>query len=139
MKICATVSNSNNRHHVTLRTNEDVRTLVIPPKRSGFGSSVNGGELLFLALATCFCNDVYREAGKKNVRIEKVEVDVEGEFGGEGEPARTIVYHARVTAHGDESEIRSLLKHTDTVAEIQNTVRTPVPVALSSIEVITKP
>jgi hypothetical protein len=33
----------------------------------GGGSSANGGELLCLALATCYCNDVYREAKKRGI------------------------------------------------------------------------
>ncbi len=49
-------------------------------KENGYGSSASGGELLFLALATCYCNDIYREAAKKNIKVESVEVDVEGDF-----------------------------------------------------------
>jgi dienelactone hydrolase len=41
---------------------------------SGLGSSANGGELLFLVLATCYCNDVYREAAKRGIRAESAEV-----------------------------------------------------------------
>jgi uncharacterized OsmC-like protein len=42
--------------------------------------------LLFLALATCYCNDIFREAAKQGLKIDGVEVKVEGEFGAEGEP-----------------------------------------------------
>ena len=139
MKISAGLRNSGGKHEITLKTNESVHSIEIPPKTSGAGSGVNGGELLFLALATCYCNDVYREAGKKNVDIESIDVDVEGEFGAEGQPARNVTYRARVTSHGNEREIRELLKHTDTVAEIQNTLRASTPVTLSSIEITTKP
>jgi hypothetical protein len=54
------------------------------------GSSINGGELLFAALATCFCNDRYREAAKRGVEVQDVEVEVTGTFGNPGEPARDI-------------------------------------------------
>src|SRR5512137_1709813 len=84
MKISAYVQNSAGEHLATVRTNEDARTVGIPPKPSGFGSSVNGGELLFLALATCYCNDVYREAKKRGLEVMRVTVDVEGDFGAEG-------------------------------------------------------
>ncbi|MBS1199314.1 MAG: OsmC family peroxiredoxin [Proteobacteria bacterium] len=78
MKISAKVQNSAGQHHITLRTNEDVHSLAIPPKPTGFGSSANGGELLFLALATCYCNDIYREAAKRGLKVEQIEVEVEG-------------------------------------------------------------
>jgi organic hydroperoxide reductase OsmC/OhrA len=137
MKISATVQNSEGQHHVTLRTNDSVHDLNIPPKSTGFGSSANGGELLFLALATCYCNDIYREAAKRGIKVEQVEVEVSGEFGAEGEPAKNVTYRATVTAQTSEAEIRELMSHTDRVAEIQNTLRVETPVALSGIEVVT--
>jgi uncharacterized OsmC-like protein len=30
---------------------------------------------LFLALASCYCNDIYREAAKRNIKVERVEVN----------------------------------------------------------------
>jgi organic hydroperoxide reductase OsmC/OhrA len=136
MKISATVQNGSGQHHITLRTNDDVHSLAIPPRPMGFGSSVNGGELLFLALATCYCNDIYREAAKRGMKVEQVEVAVEGEFGGEGEPARNLSYRAKVTAQASEAQIRELMSHTDRVAEIQNTLRVETPIVLSHIEVV---
>ena len=136
MKISATVQNGSGQHHITLRTNDDVHSLAIPPRPTGFGSSVNGGELLFLALATCYCNDIYREAAKRGMKVEQVEVAVEGEFGGEGEPARNLSYRAKVTAQANEAQIRELMSHTDRVAEIQNTLRVETPIVLSTIEVV---
>src|SRR5262245_15183514 len=137
MKISARVQNSASRHNVTLRTNENVHSLAIPPKPTGFGSSANGGELLFLALATCYCNDIYREAAKRGLIVEQVDVEVEGDFGAEGEPAKNVTYRARVTSQASETEIRELMSHTDRVAEIQNTLRVATPVTLSGIEVMT--
>ena len=137
MKISAKVQNSEGQHHVTLRTNDNVHSLAIPPKPAGFGSSANGGELLFLALVTCYCNDIYREAAKRGLEVEQVEVEVGGEFGAEGEPASNVSYRAKVTAQASEAQIRELMSHTDRVAEIQNTLRVETPVLLSSIEVVT--
>ena len=119
---------------VSLSTNEKVHDLTIPPKPDGFGSSANGGELLFLALATCYCNDIYREAAKRGITVKQVEVQAEGEFGTEGEPAKNITYSARVSAHASEAEIRELMTHTDRVSEIQNTLRNATTVTLNRIE-----
>ena len=136
MKIIATVENSKDNHQVTLQTNDNVHSINIPPKPAGYGSSVNGGELLFLALATCYCNDIYREAAKRNIKVERVEVRVEGDFGAEGEPAKDVTYRAKVFANASEEEIREMTKFTDTVAEIQNTLRVGTPVVLSEIEIV---
>lgn len=136
IKIGARVQNSHDQHHASLRTDDRVQAVDIPPKAGGFGSSVSGGELLFLALATCYCNDIYREAAKRGITIESVEVDVEGEFGEEGMPARNVIYRARVAAVASEDEIRTLMRVTDYVAEIQNTLRVETPVILDSIQVV---
>lgn len=137
MKISAKVQNSAGQHHVTLRTNDSVHRLAISPMPEGFGSSVNGGELLFLALATCYCNDIYREAAKRGLKIEGVEVEAEGMFGIEGEPARNVSCRAKVTAQANAEQIRELMHQTDRVAEIQNTLRLGTPVVISSIEAVT--
>ena len=123
MKISSHLENSTGRHVITVRTNDNVHGITIPPKSTGLGSSANGGEVLFLALATCYCNDIYREAVKRSLKVLNVEVDVEGDFGAEGEPATNVTYRARVTAQASEEEIRELRNHTDQVAEIQNTLR----------------
>ena len=59
MRISASVHNSTN-HLAIVETDGVERALAIPAKQSGRGSSVNGGELLMLALATCYCNDLFR-------------------------------------------------------------------------------
>ncbi|HVP07366.1 MAG TPA: OsmC family protein [Candidatus Acidoferrum sp.] len=134
MKISAHVHNRPGRHDVTLRTNDQTHSIVIPPKSSGLGSSANGGELLFLALATCYCNDIYREAAKRGINVTGVEVTVEGNFGREGEPANNLTYSASVFAQTTDSEILDLMQHVDAVAEVHNTLRTATPVTLSRIE-----
>lgn len=136
MKISASLQNGYNDHHVSLTTNGNAQVITIPPKASGFGSSTNGGELLFLALATCYCNDIYREASKRGITVERVEVEVEGEFGAEGEPATNVTYRAKVVAQASEAEIQELMRHTNTVAEIQNTLRLQTPITLSQIETV---
>lgn len=136
MKVTARVNNSEGKHHITLTRNDNSHSITIPPKSSGFGSSVNGGEFLFLALATCYCNDIYREAAKHNIKVEQVEVEVNGDFGAEGEPAKNVTYKAKVHAKGTEEEIRALMQHTDIVAEIQNTLRAGADVKLSGIDVV---
>ena len=117
-------------------TGDKAQSLTIPAKAEGFGSAVNGGELLFLALATCYCNDIYREAKTRGIDVESVEVQVVGQFGAKGEPAENISYRASVKAHGSERDVLDLMRYTDTVAEIHNTLRRATPVMLTECHVI---
>lgn len=84
----ATILNKLEKNDARVQTNGDSRILIIPSKTSGYGSAVNGGELLLLALATCFCNDLYREAGKKNIAVSEVEVTASAEYDEEGLPVK---------------------------------------------------
>lgn len=130
MHITARLISAFDRHETTVQTNGSAKTLAIAPKPMGYGSSVNGGELLMLALATCFCNDLYREAARRNIAVTGVEVEVTGEFGAEGEAGRNFTYQARVSAEASPEEVEALVRHTDCVAEIQNTLRQGVRVTL---------
>lgn len=136
MKISAQVWNHEGSHQVQVITDGKAQSIVIPPKSSGFGSSLNGGEVLFLALATCYCNDLYREAYRMNIHVESVEVEVQGDFGEPGEPAKNVTYRAKVAAQASQAEIHQLMLHTDKVAEIQNTPRVGTPVKLAQVEVV---
>jgi|SRR4030095_3484231 len=136
MKIYATVKNSYKKHDIFLQTDNYRHSITISPKSSGFGSSANGGELLFLALATCYCNDIYREAAKKGIDVTGVEVSVKGSFGAEGEPASDINYNVKVSAKADENSIKELMLQTDKLTEIQNTIRKATHVKLISAEAI---
>ena len=129
MKFSASVKSEPGSHQVSLRVGEKEQTLPILPKQTG-GSSVTGGELLLLALATCYCNDIYREAAGRNIEVTGVEVEVDGHFEAAGMPASSIVYRARIRADASEEQIRELMLHTDAVAEVQNTLRLGTPVKL---------
>ncbi len=99
--------------------------------------ATNGGELLFAALATCYCNDLYREAAKRSITVRSVQVQVEGAFGdAPGSVAEGIHYRATVEAEASTEEIEALMRHTDTVAEIQNTLRLGTSVTLVEVHPI---
>jgi len=119
-----------NQHDVEVQTNGATKQISIAAKSTGYGSSINGGELLLLSLATCFCNDIYREAAKRNIIVDGVEVEVTGEFGAEGEPGYNFRYKAKVTSNAPQDEIDSLIAYTDQVAEIHNTLRKGLNITL---------
>lgn len=137
MRISAKLENARDRQTISLRTGQHEHAVAIAPRLDGFGSSANGGELLFLALATCYCNDIYREARQRGIEVQRVDVEVTGEFGGVGEAANSISYRASVAAKASREEIIKLMRHTDSVAEIQNTLRRSSSVTLADTEATT--
>ena len=130
MRISASVHNSATAHAATVQSGDARQTVAIPAKTSGRGSAVNGGELLMLALATCYCNDLFREATRLGIAIDTVEVEASADFAGVGLAARDIRYRASVESPAGADAVGRLLRETDAVAEIHNTVRTGVPVVL---------
>lgn len=132
--ISAALESGFGQHRVTLTTEGNSHSLEVAPRSSGLGSSANGGELLCLALATCYCNDLYREAAKQSIEVISVEVQASAQFGAEGHPASRLSYRVLVRANAAESAIRDLITNTDKVAEVQNTLRLGIPVVLESFE-----
>lgn len=130
MRIEAEVKSSGTGHEVLVRTDKSQQSVAIPGKPSGQGSSVNGGEFLMLALATCYCNDLYREAKRLGVTIESVHVEAGAEFPGVGLAAMGITYRAKIVSPDPEAAVQQLLRETDAVAEVHNTLRTGVAVEL---------
>jgi organic hydroperoxide reductase OsmC/OhrA len=130
MEISAKVRNSSATHEVTVNTAGVVRSLDIPAKTEGSGSGVNGGEFLMLALATCYCNDLYREAKRMNIAIDSVEVEASARFEGVGLAASDIQYRATVQSPASATDINRLISETDAVAEVHNTLRAGVPIVL---------
>lgn len=130
MQISAKIESRFHSQDTVVQTNDLARTLTIPVKPTGYGSAVNGGELLLLALATCFCNDLYREAGKRKIAVSAVEVECTAEFGAEGEAGHNFQYTARVSADASPQLIEELIRATDQAAEVHNTLRKGVSVTL---------
>lgn len=130
MEISAIVKSSHLVHEVIVRTGGMTQSLAVAAKSGGKGSGVNGGEFLMLALATCYCNDLYREAERLRIPLESVEVEASAQFPGVGLAATNIRYRAKVSSPASASAIAELLRQTDAVAEVHNTVRAGAPVDL---------
>ena len=114
------------------------RTVVIdrPESSGGLGIGFSGGELLFLALGACYTNDLYREAAKKNMVLRSVRVDVTGEWGGEPVRAQNVSFSVRIEGEASEEALLELIRHTDDVAEIHNSLRIGTKVVLGSTDAI---
>ena len=111
-------------------TNGEAKILEIPPRSDAPGSSVNGAELLFVAIATCYCNDIYREAPKRNIKVDSVEVTVNGEFGQAGSAAKFINYNVKISSPNTDDDVEELIQYVDEIAEVHNTLRKGISVVL---------
>ena len=130
LEISATVVSSPGSHRVAVRTGNTEHRLSVAPRSTGGGSATNGGEFLMLALATCYCNDLYREADRLGMRLEEVQVQASAEFAGIGLAASNVRYSATVKSAAPQQAIAQLLRDTDAVAEVHNTLRKGVAVKL---------
>jgi len=108
------------------------RTLTIdrPIEAGGMGLGYNGGELLLLALGACFTNDTFREAAKRGIDVRSIEVEVQGDWGGDPIRAQNVKYSVSVEANVPKTAILDLVAHTNQVAEIHNTLRMGAQVTL---------
>ncbi len=102
----------------------------------GQGLGYSGGELLCLAIGACYCNDIYREADKRGMRVTSVHVQVQGDWGGDPVRAQNVSYDVKIEADGSDAEIRDLIAYTDRIAEIPNSLRMATAVTLANVEVV---
>lgn len=138
MHIAAEIRNEPGSHDVTVFTDAKAQSVLIGAKPGG-GSVVNGGELLCLALATCYCNDVYREAAQRAVPVDRVEVVVECDFERAGAAGKNLRYRVKIFSSATAADLQELIRHTDAVAEIHATLRGGAPVVLERGETETLP
>lgn len=123
MEIVAHVRSSAATHDASVSTAGTAQAVAIPVRRGAPGAAVDGGELLMLALATCYCNDLYREGARLGIPIDAVEVEARADFEGAGLAATNVRYRARVASPAPAADVAALLEHTDAVAEVHNTLR----------------
>lgn len=111
-------------------------TLVVdrPADGGGDGIGFNGGQLLYLAVAGCVSNDIYREAAAMGLQVDSVRVRVTGDFGGDPPVSGPISYEVEIS--GDDAErLRELVDHVDRIAEIPNSLRGATEVRLGEVRV----
>jgi uncharacterized OsmC-like protein len=130
MKISATIKKNLQQNDIAVETDGNQKEINIPAKRNGQGFLVNGGELLFLSLATCVSNNIYHAAFLRNINIKSMEVNVSGDFGTEDETVSDISCKVEIQSDTPKSEIIELINHVDKVSSINNTLRKGVTVSL---------
>ena len=71
----------------------DSSTLVVdrPVEAGGGGKGFSGGQLLFLAVAGCVSNNLFREAATRGINLDRVAVRVSGNFTGDAAVSTEIL------------------------------------------------
>lgn len=100
-----------------------------PSGAGGGGLGFSGGQLLYLAVAACVSNDLYREAATRGLRLTGVEVRVDGDFPSRGTSSTPIAYELDVTGDAPALELEALVQEVDRIAEIPISLRMGTPVA----------
>ena len=98
----------------------------------GRGLGFNGGQLLNLAVAGCVSNDLFREAAKRGIRLDRVRVVADSDYA--GSPAITTLIEYEIELSGDASDeaLADLVAYVDEIAEIPNSIRRGTEVRLRS-------
>jgi putative redox protein len=115
--------------------NAGPHTIVVdrPADGGGRGIGFNGGQLLYLAIAGCVSNDLFREARAREIQLERVRVVVRGDFTGDPAVSTDVVYDVDVTGDATREQLEELVAYVDDIAEIPNSLRRGTSVSLGHV------
>jgi uncharacterized OsmC-like protein len=107
-------------------------TLVVdrPAAAGGGGLGFSGGQLLYLSIAACWSNDLYREAATMGIELDGVEVTVDGDFPARGSGSTPITVDLVVRSSAPEDRIGELIAEVERVAEIPRAIREGPPISV---------
>jgi uncharacterized OsmC-like protein len=94
-----------------------------------------GGHLLHLAVAGCVFNDLFREAAARGITVTRASVSADGGFAGEPCGSTGIGYRLRVEGDATDAQLRELVAHVESIAEVPSVIRQGADVRLLAYEV----
>jgi uncharacterized OsmC-like protein len=103
-----------------------------PVAAGGGGLGFSGGQLLYLSIAACLSNDLYREAATVGIELDGVEVAVDGAFEGRGSASSPIAVRLTIRSAAPEERLRELLAEVERVAEIPRSIRESSPIEVEA-------
>lgn len=103
-----------------------------PTAAGGGGLGFNGGQLLYMSIAACWSNDLYREAATMGIELEGVEITVDGDFPARGSGSTPISVDVTVRSSAPEERIRDLIGEVERVAEIPRAIRDATPIEVKA-------
>jgi organic hydroperoxide reductase OsmC/OhrA len=101
-----------------------------PSAAGGRGLGFSGGQLLYLSIAACYSNDLYREASTRGIELTRVAVTVDGDFPARGSASTPIAVDVELDGEAPRADLEALLEEVDRIAEIPASIRGTTPVAL---------
>jgi uncharacterized OsmC-like protein len=116
-------------------------TVVIdrPPAAGGCGLGFSGGQLLNIAVAGCISNDLFREAARRGIRLDRVRVSADSDYAGDPATCTSITYQVEVTGDASDEALAELVAYVDEIAEIPNSIRRGTEVRLTPREASSMP
>jgi len=103
-----------------------------PTAAGGGGLGFNGGQLLYLSIAACWSNDLYREAATMGIELDGVEITVDGDFPARGSGSTPISVEVVVRSSAPEARVRDLIAEVERVAEIPRAIRDTTPITVNA-------
>jgi putative redox protein len=103
-----------------------------PESAGGRGQGFNGGQLMYLAVAACISNDLYREAAAAGIELTRVAITVDGDFPGRGSVSSPISVDVELEGRASGTDLARLLDEVDRIAEIPASIRQGTPVSIRS-------
>ena len=94
-----------------------------PSGAGGGGLGFNGGQLLYLSIAACWSNDLYREAATMGIELDGVDITVDGDFPARGSGSTPISLDLVIRSTAPEDRVRDLIAEVERVAEIPRAIR----------------
>ena len=106
-----------------------------PADGGGRGIGFNGGQLLYLAIAGCVSNDLFREARADGIALDRVRVVVDGDFQGDPPVSTDVTYAVEVAGDASTEALERLVAKVDAIAEIPNSLRAATAVRLGRVTI----
>jgi uncharacterized OsmC-like protein len=99
-----------------------------PAAGGGGGLGFNGGQLLYLSIAACWSNDLYRQAATMGIELDGVEITVDGDFPSRGSGSTPITLDVQVRSKASQRRMRELIAEVERVAEIPRSIIEGTPI-----------
>ena len=100
----------------------------------GDGIGYSGGQVLVLAVGTCFYNNLFYAADQRNIKIRNVELEVVSRWTEEPMVSSGIQINAKVEAEANSDEIQELILYASQASTVSNSVREGITVSMGDIQ-----